>query len=208
MSAADDGGPAFPVKDLSKWQVPGMSLRAYIALHRPAPEEFSRKFAESLIGRPMPERGGSVEAHTLELEFQRWWADASAAYSVMQADALIAALQAKPAPASVEFTLRAPVYANVVKSAEAAPRVSPQKAQQAMVDAGVRAWHAADSALLDDRVSAVWEAMAAVAPEPQSSVDIERISRVVQLWASGVEGSSIAMQDISRIIREHMASNG
>jgi hypothetical protein len=27
----DDGGPAFPVQDMSKWQVPGMSLRIYLA---------------------------------------------------------------------------------------------------------------------------------------------------------------------------------
>ena len=27
----DNGGPAFPVQDMSKWQVPGLTLRDYFA---------------------------------------------------------------------------------------------------------------------------------------------------------------------------------
>lgn len=213
MSHVDDGGPAFPSQELNADGTPyclnlGMSLRAYIAVHRPAPDELGIKFAESLTGRPMPERGGmSLEAHTLEC--QRWWTDAGAAYSVMQADALIAALQAKPA-AQVEFTLRGPVYANVMNYGEAAARVKPAEPTVAMVQAGARVHSACTSPprTVERLVADVWKAMAAVAPGPQSSVDMERINRVVQLWSSGVEGSNVAMQDISRIIREHIASNG
>lgn len=31
MSERKDGGPAFPVQDMSEWQVPGLSLRDYLA---------------------------------------------------------------------------------------------------------------------------------------------------------------------------------
>lgn len=98
VTPPNDGGPAFPVQeqrsvhgDLIQHPDTGMSMRAYIATHRPAADDMSVVFAEILNGRPMPVGDGmSLADHTMAC--QRFWAEASAAYSVMQADALIAEL--------------------------------------------------------------------------------------------------------------------
>lgn len=97
MSGIKDGGPAFPVpNDANVNGQEGMSLRAYIAVHRPLPDEYSPDFGASLIGRNPPklvEYGnseGSMQAYWKDC--QTWWAEVGAAYGVMQADALIAEL--------------------------------------------------------------------------------------------------------------------
>jgi hypothetical protein len=101
MSAVNDGGPAFPVpNDANVNGQEGMSLRAYIAAHRPAPADMHFKVATAFTGRPQPERGefpaGDSGIAPFTFACQLWWAEAEAAYSVAQADALIAALEKKP----------------------------------------------------------------------------------------------------------------
>lgn len=106
MSAPNDGGPAFPEAGLSGlpngeflYGRSGMSLRAYIAVHRPASDEMHVNTGRALVGRPVPTRADfpqSDESGDVYMRAcQQWWAEASAAYSVMQADALIAALAVK-----------------------------------------------------------------------------------------------------------------
>jgi len=101
MSAPNDGGPAFPSQELNNDRSPyylnqGMSLRAYIAVHRPLPDEYTADFGAILVGRNPPkiiEYGnseGSTQAYWKDC--QKWWAEVGAAYSVMQADALLAEL--------------------------------------------------------------------------------------------------------------------
>lgn len=101
MSAIDDGGPAFPLQEQHSWNGeliqdfdPGMSLRAYIAVHRPAPEEIGSNIAGALLGRQAPGGANFDQAEEFWLAHAQWEAEAKAAYSVMQADALIAALKA------------------------------------------------------------------------------------------------------------------
>ncbi|WP_428383647.1 hypothetical protein [Nevskia ramosa] len=106
MSRPDDGGFAFPVPHAidGNWnkepfpEYSGMSLRAYIAVHRPVPDAMPSQMGLALLGRPLPDQDqfpDTIEGHLAHtLACQQWWAAVSAAYSVMQADALIAALKA------------------------------------------------------------------------------------------------------------------
>lgn len=105
MSAIDDGGPAFPVLEqrcgngeLIQHFAPGMTLRAYIATHRPAPNDINVSQGRAFAGEDEPSRSAFADSpdgiQEWKLAMQMWWAKVEAAYSVMKADALIAALNA------------------------------------------------------------------------------------------------------------------
>lgn len=97
MSTSNDGGPAFPTTHQNKPGnilngSQGMSLRAYIAVHRPAPEEIGLEFAGAVLGCKAPKSADFTVLEDYWRAYAKWETKAKAAYSVMQADALIAAL--------------------------------------------------------------------------------------------------------------------
>ncbi len=99
MSAINNGGSAFPVADPFAVKCPkttdeamrlqsGMTLRDYFAAHRPAPADLSRAWGEAVV-REFPKKDGCDAPFGREVA--QWWADVEAAWSYMQADAMIKA---------------------------------------------------------------------------------------------------------------------
>ncbi|KQZ49754.1 hypothetical protein ASD54_12515 [Rhizobium sp. Root149] len=97
----DDGGLAFPGKRAELVQIlkgveptaleatyPGLTKREWFAIQSCSlPDSTHVAFAEALVGRKEP------EDKTDYREIARFWAEADAAYRVIYADALIAALK-------------------------------------------------------------------------------------------------------------------
>lgn len=81
----NNGGPAYPVADLSKTQCWGMSLRDAMALSVSLPDDYSAKWGAALIGeqQPIPEEPVAVHID--------WWMRVEAAYRYRLADAMIRA---------------------------------------------------------------------------------------------------------------------
>lgn len=94
MSTINDGGPAFPVAYSNEADGPtvmpskGMSLRDHFAAIRPAPADLSRAWGEAVV-REFPKVGAADMPFGREVAL--WWADVEAAWSYMQADALLRA---------------------------------------------------------------------------------------------------------------------
>ena len=95
MTAKNDGGPAFPCD--AEWrdgqevwpQGAGMSLRDWYAGQAPVIDgDLSIPLAEALMCEPLP------KSKTI-LENRRWWAEAEARLKYLNADAMIAARDAK-----------------------------------------------------------------------------------------------------------------
>lgn len=85
----DDGGPAFP-QDLQGRrgddpQLQGMTLRDAFAISIKAPSDYAPKFAEKVIGKPMP------EWHIDPIGTIAFWAEFNATVRYMEADAMIKA---------------------------------------------------------------------------------------------------------------------
>lgn len=89
----DNGGPAFPFEEKCAdgthyHDHAGMSLRDYFAAHRPAPTVLSRAWGEVVVG-PYPKVDGLDAPYGLAVVL--WWADVEAAWSYIQADAMLRA---------------------------------------------------------------------------------------------------------------------
>ena len=89
MNTKNDGGPAFPVMwDYAESEA-GMSLRDWFAGQHPVIDgELSITLAEALMCEHLPKSKTS-------LENRRWWAEAEARLKYLNADAMIAARDAK-----------------------------------------------------------------------------------------------------------------
>lgn len=98
MSAANDGGPAFPAQD---WQAkgnhhPGMSLRDWFAGQETLADfdnpdaTMPRGMAEALAGRPRPDHGAG-NTRDQWLAMLQWDADWRARLKFIRADAMLRA---------------------------------------------------------------------------------------------------------------------
>lgn len=91
----EDGGAAYPRTGEGfgnpHYDTPGMSLRDYFAASVTVPEEMSLSWAMALLGRKPPEGkfGEDVAIHLKGVI--EYWAEVSAAYRYLHADAMLAA---------------------------------------------------------------------------------------------------------------------
>ena len=88
----EDGGPAYPkVPDEIRNGSSGMSLRDYFAASVTVPDGMSLSWAVALLGRKPPEAkfGEDIAVHLGEAI--NYWADVSAAYRYLHADAMLSA---------------------------------------------------------------------------------------------------------------------
>jgi len=82
----NDGGPAYPVRDMTMRGNAGMSLRAYAAIHMGGFEaDTTVAFATVFNSDTHPDEGDY-------LAWALWWAKANARFRCIHADAMIAAL--------------------------------------------------------------------------------------------------------------------
>lgn len=86
MSAAHNGGPAFPVPGLQNDEdFNGMTLRDYFAVHADIGDvdQLSQQIGASLTGRPCPD--WAIEPHGC----LSWWAEYRAIVRYIEADAIL-----------------------------------------------------------------------------------------------------------------------
>lgn len=84
MDTINNGGPAFP-RNYEADGHNGMTLRDYFAAQVQIDAELGVKYAETLIGRKMPDYASDI------INNAKFWADVHACLRYISADAMIAA---------------------------------------------------------------------------------------------------------------------